>query len=186
MADGQEHRIAKQRAVLDALQLFGKLWPRKFSPGVIQSDLEVWVDACRDAPTAYVVQAARQLIANARSGTFPPKPADLSDLARKLDRESMPDRLPRGGDGPYVPSHLPPPPKEIDAITRLGWRAYDRLGGWRLVSEVWGLLWLTATTDDERTMVREGRVPDDMFDVAVEKIAGGYRPQAGPLGRVVA
>jgi hypothetical protein len=184
MADGHEHRIAKQRAVLDALQLFGKLWPRKFSPGVIQADLEVWVDACRDAPTAYVVHAARQLIASARSGTFPPKPADLSDLARKLDREAAPDQMPRGG--PYVADHVPPPPKDLEAIPRLGLMASARLGSWRLASEVWGLLWLTATTDDERAMVREGRVPAALFAEAVEKVAGGYRPQSGPLGRVVA
>lgn len=166
---GIEHRVAKQKAVAEALALFGKIWQRKFSAGMIAADLSLWVDACESAPTAFVVPAARKLVAGARSGSYPPKPADLSDMARTLERQSAPDVLPRGGDGRLPDTHVGG--KDLAAVDRLGRKAFERLQSWSLVSEVWGLLWKTATTNEERHAVRNGTVPEEFFDEALAVVA---------------
>lgn len=167
---GIEHRVAKQKAVAEALALFGKIWQRKFSAASIAADLSLWVDACEGAPTAFVVPAARKLIAGARSGSYPPKPADLSDLARTLERQAAPDVLPRGGNGPVLVSGMICG-KDTSAVDRLSRKAHAQLGSWPLVSQVWGLLWKTASTNDERSAVRNGTLPEEFFDEAVAVVA---------------
>jgi hypothetical protein len=168
---GIEHRVAKQKAVAEALTLFGKIWQRKFNAHAIAQDLGLWVDACESAATAFVVPAAKKLVASARSGTYPPKPADLSEMARLLERQAAPEVLPRGGDGPLPLSNGTICGKDTDAVDRLSRQAYARLGSWPLVSEVWGLLWKTATTDDERAAVRNGWLPEDVFDEALRVVS---------------
>lgn len=186
MADrDEEYRLAKRRAVGEALQLFGKIWQRKFSVAAVQADIELWIEACDTAATQFVVPAAKKLVAGARSGSYPPKPADLCDMARTLERQAVPDVMPRGGDAPAAGAILPHCPKNLAAIDRLGRKAYAQLGTWKLVSEVWALLWVTATSNGEREAVRNGTMPEDLFDLALERVAGGYRvPGSGPLGRV--
>lgn len=162
-----------------ALLVLARHWPTKFKAVHGSSDQDeafvadyakacayVALDALEDAALAWVARSK-----------FAPTPAEFGDIAREL----RPPLAPRAGAAPDVPALA----KDGDRVDLLARRAFRALGSWRKVADVWSLLWLTATTADERDQVREGRVPDDLFEIAVQKIAGGYVPaSSGPLGRV--
>lgn len=163
-----------------ALAILARHWPQKFKAVHGGSeDAEAFVadyaKACAYVPLDCLEDAAHAWVVRSK---FAPSPAEFGDIAREL----RPPRL----DTPVGRADVPPPPKDIRTVDQLGGRAFARLGSWRLVGEVWGLLWLTAPTPDERAMVQAGDIPLEMFDEAVAKIAAGYRPASGPLGGLVA
>ncbi len=56
-------------------------------------------------------------------------------------------------------------------------RAEASLGNRELAQEVWGFLWKSATTDERRQQVREGRVSMDDFDDAIRIVRESSRTQ---------
>lgn len=125
----------------------------------------ITLDAILDAARRYVVDEDN-LDASGRLKV--PNAASFARYARRVDFD-----------------HFRPPlvlvsqrPSSIDTMSQretLQRRAEASLGSRELAQEVWGVLWKDASSDAQRTAVREGRVTLEEFDLAIELVRESAR-----------
>jgi hypothetical protein len=175
-------------ATIAALAALARQWPKAMALALDPTDagrayMADFAYAMKGADLRAIPLAAREYVAE---GSMPPKPADLGRLAREISAQHFPPtfRDPQRIDqAPAQPvTHLQNP----DRIDLLGHRAHKQLGSWKLVAEVWALLWDTAPHDDNRAAVRRGDVPSDVFDDAIAAVGRGVRAKSyAPLSDAV-
>jgi hypothetical protein len=100
-----------------------------------------------------------------------------SKLFGKLAREMTRQHFPPVFESSRVVDSAPPIShmKNASRIEALGRRAFEQLGSWPRVSDVWALLFQTAPSEDHQHAVSRGDVPWDVFDDAVDAILRGAK-----------
>lgn len=176
---GQEHLAARRAALHKVFRAFASRWPYFFGPARADELLPVWLKGVAGIDVALLEPAAIELAASTTGRA--PEPRVFGDFARAYGEKLSNSNREYVGIAPASIEHL----KDANKVDALGRRAYHVLLSWRLVGEVWALLYSTAPHDDQRTAVREGRVPYDVFDDAVAAVKRGVRAKPGPLATAI-
>lgn len=185
---GREHLVARQVAMVKALQELAVVWPSKFREAQIAGVLPTWLSACEGTETAMLVPAAREIAKEARSNTFPPKPGDLADMTRKLAKQ-------RDGTSTYIaPDHTPPEienGKDGGAIDRLYAAAarYLRARGHTRgvaapIGQLWAILLEEQDSADGDARVRAGDVADVELQIVADAWLAGHRPRGHAMNNL--
>lgn len=169
-------------ATLLALKTLSRQWPRAMALALDSSEdgqayLGDYASALFGVDLRAIPIAAREWIA---TENMPPRPADFGKLAREMSRRHFPQLFEANSvsSSEQQSTHRLKNQSRIDALSK---RAHAALGSWRLVADVWALLYQTAPSVDHADAGRIGNVPWDVFDDAVDAIKRGVRPMAGPL-----
>lgn len=159
---------AMLRVTRDALAIFARHWPKMLKLAGESTDagdefVADYARACASCDHDAILEAARRWVAEE---TLPPRPGELGRLARQITFENRPAGPPREHEAPAFDTDA-----DQGRITQLSKLAHDRLRSWPRVSEVWALLWQTATTPDMREHVRNGSLPLEIFTDALQIVA---------------
>ena len=152
-------RRNKSQAIAEALEYLALVWPKKFSPGMLEVNLHLFGDALASVRIDCVLPAARQWVSEEK---FAPTPAELGALARKVEAV----RYPRAGVDQSSPLQRDPDLlRHLDALhavaaqlDKISFWLTQKTGSLRGVSEVMGIVWQRCQTDEDRARVRRGDV----------------------------
>lgn len=185
---GREHLVARQVAMVKALQELAVVWPSKFREAHISGVLPSWMFACEGTETALLVPAAREIVREARSNTFPPKPGDLADMTRRLAKRRD------GATATAAPEHTPPDietGKDGAAIDRLYAAAARYLRGRghtrgiaSPIGQLWAMLLEAQDSAEGEARVRAVDVTDVELQIAADAWLAGHRPRGHPMNNL--
>lgn len=191
MADstrGQQYVVARQMAMTAALEKLATIWPAKFAPKVIAASLQTWLDACVGVATDCLEPAAAALAAESKRGVFPPRPGDLAERARRIERDHFQASLPSGTMArPLTEAESSKNSQQIDrlyvqAVYRLREAGHEKFA--RPISQMWAMLYASQQTDDLRALVRKGEVSESVWLEVVEAWLRGERPRPHPMNNM--
>lgn len=154
-------------AIVDALKRFAAIWPRKFAPATLADLLAVYRPGLANCHPDAIRDAATQLCSESQ---YPPKPADLTAVAKRLHRELFAAHQPPQYG---APADTPDSGKDLDRLDRMSRWAFGQLGTWDAVGKAWALVWADAPDAETRQAVRDGTLERTSFAAAVLKVQSG-------------
>ncbi len=185
---GREHLVAKQVAMVKALQELAVVWPTKFREAHIAGVLPTWLFACEGVETTLLVPAARQIVKEARSNTFPPKPGDLADMARQLGKLRDGDVTDRS------PAHVPPTIDdgkdhasidELYAFVSHRLRSRGHAAGFaKPIGQIWAMVLESQDSAAGEARVRHGNITEHEMAIATDAWLAGHRPRGHPMNNL--
>lgn len=172
-----QQRTEIEAATKRAFRVMWELWPKKFCDASFERTKKMYLSRLYDLDPAVIVETAERMVT---TKSFPPTPAEFSEVALRLHRERHPN------DPTAMVTSSDPQTLALAATVRTKQERLDRIAKYILqhctsgklqeLTEIWSLVWEMATTTEQRLAVHDGTVTKRQVNEAIKAYREGRRP----------